>query len=474
MSARPRRTLRAAPCPIAVLALALAGCFVNDAAESAGNSGRQDSGLHIRLDGNFVLNADGSRVVTTASLAVGDPADGARVTHLIGVAIPSLAVRVGPAVDHLDGVEIMLTPNPDRAWLIGRVDQRLSIAPLDLPAMTLGAPLDLPPGKLDAAILAGDGRKLAVGKVWDVDPATRLSLLDVPLGPSELGPDPLTAPVDVPLDGALFDARFTRDGSRLVTLTVPTDANGHYLRAATVTVFATDAPRHVDELARFELPDFSLNLLGIFTWSIRISPDGRWAAVSGRQGEAQTTHVFDLTLNAHHDALPCDGPVGFTPDSAAVVGFRDAPGDASELVITDLASGTSESAPLAYEHPVYWVSPAGGVVVTYPFGERGLVITDLDTLESVQTTGEAVGLREFVVSPDADFVYLVDRGALYLLDIDSSEIVELEPRDRDYDNLNILPDADTLVLSAEDTTRFDLWSVTTASTVASARLPDRR
>lgn len=472
MTHHARPALRAAPCPLAVLALALAGCFVNDAAESAGNTGRQDSGLHVRLDGNFVLNADGSRVVTTASLATTDAADGPRVTHLVGVAIPSLAVRVGPAVDDLESVEIMLSPNPDLAWVVGRVEQRLSISPLTLSSMTRGAPLALPPGELDAAILSGDGRRLAVGKVWSTAPTTRLSLLDVPLATSQLGPDPVA--VDVPLDGALFDARFTRDGARLVTLTVPTDDNGHFLRAATVTVFATDAPGQVGELARFELPDFALNLLGIFTWSIRISPDGRWAAVSGRQGDAQATHVFDLALAAHHDTLPCDGPVGFTPDSAAVVGFRDAPGDASELVITDLTSGASEATPLAYTNPVYWVSPAGGVVVTYPFGDRGLVITDLDTLESVQTTGAQVGLREFVVSPDADFVYLVDRGALYLLDIESSEVIELEPSSRDYDNINILPDADTLVLSAEDTARFDLWSITSASTVATTRLPDTR
>lgn len=462
-----RRSRRGLSIPIIAAAL-IAGCYVNEGQESAGNGASQDTGLHVRLDGNFVLNRDGSRVVTTALLADG----GVSQTHLVGLSLPDLAPLVGPTVQDGANPEIMLTPDPGLAWLVTTSAHRLVVAPLFLDTMTTAAPLQLPAGgDFNAAILSGDGRRLLLGEVWNARDPRPVALLDMPLPPEPLGATPTAVTLDVP--GALFDARFTRDGARLVVLTVPVDGERHFVQAATVSVYATDVPGAAPLLGRFDLDGFSLNLLGILTWSIRISPDGHFAAVSGTEDAAPTTHVIDLRAVTYFGAFPCDGPVGFTPDGQGMVGFRDLAGVGSQLVITDLFAGTSEATNLDYNNPVYWISADGTRVVTYPFSGRGLVITDLDTMESIRSTGADVRLDEFVVSPDADFIYLVDGGGLYLLDIEIGEVSELESPARKYDNINLLPDGDHLILAAAGTTRFDLWSLVTAAVEDSVHLPTR-
>ena len=461
------RAHRALTLPVAAAAL-LAGCFVNDLEESAGNTARQDTGLHVRLAGNFVLNRDGSRIVTTALL--GD-AHSPR-THLVGLTVPDLHPLVGPAVDGLASPEIMLTPDPNVAWLVGTRTQGLDITPLFLDTMTAGAPLDLPAGAFNATILSGDGRRLALGEVWNARHTPPLLLLDVPTPPTALAPDP--TPLHLELPGALFDARFTRAGDRLVVLTVPIDDAGHFTRAATVSVYDTTTRGAALLVGRVELPEFALNLLGALTWSIRITPDGRFAGVSGRLDGIEATHVIRLADGTLFDTFPCDGPVGFGPDSRTMVGFREEAGGTSALVINDLDAGTSEVVPTGLRDPVYWITPDGARVVTYALGEGGLVIADLDSLEVAETHGADVRLSEFAVSSDGDFVYLVDEGALYLLDLELGAVEQLEPASHDYDNINILPDGERLVLSGDDTQRFDLWSVVTGRTERTARLPSRR
>ncbi|TNF30009.1 MAG: hypothetical protein EP329_14450 [Deltaproteobacteria bacterium] len=463
---RPPSHRRGLSLPIVAAAL-IAGCYVNEAQESAGNDASQDSGLHIRLDGNFVLNRDGSRVVTTALL----DDDGVHETHLVGLSLPDMTPLIGPTVRGSASPELMLTPDPSLAWLVTASGHGLVVEPLFLDTMTTAAPLDLPSGDFNAAILSGDGRRLVLGEVWNTRDPHGITLLDMPLPP-----EPLTRTTDaltLDLPGALFDARFTRDGARLVVLTVPVDGERHFERAATVSVYDTSVAGAAPLLGRFHLDGFALNLLGLLTWSIRISPDGHFAAVSGTEHDVATTHVIDLAAVAYHGAYACDGPVGFTPDSHGMIGFDDLAAGQSQLVISDLYAGTSEAITLDYRNPIYWISPDGTRVVTYPFGARGLVITDLDTMESVRSSGADVALDEFVVGPDADFIYLVDHGGLYLLDIELGEVTQLESTARDYDNINILPDGDRLILAAEDTTRFDLWSVVTASVERSRRLPTR-
>ncbi|PKN55185.1 MAG: hypothetical protein CVU56_22595 [Deltaproteobacteria bacterium HGW-Deltaproteobacteria-14] len=467
MSRLHRRSRRGLSIPIVAAAL-IAGCYVNEGQESAGNGASQDTGLHVRLAGNFVLNRDGSRVVTTALLDDG----GVPETHLVGLALPGLEPLVGPTVEDGASPEVMLTPDPRLAWLVTTRTGRLVVEPLLLDTMTTAAPLQLPGGgDFNAAILSGDGRRLVLGEVWDARHPRPIALLDMPLPPEPLGAAPTVVSLDLP--GALFDARFTRDGARLVVLTVPVDGERHFVQAATVSVYATDVAGAAPLLGRFDLDGLSLNLLGVLTWSIRISPDGHFAAVSGTEDGAATTHVVDLRAVTYFDAFPCDGPVGFTPDGRGMVGFRDVVGVGSQLVISDLFAGTSEATDLAYSNPIYWISPDGTRVVTYPFSGRGLVITDLDTMESVRSTGADVRLDEFVVSPDADFIYLVDQGGLYLLDIEIGAVSQLESPARKYDNINLRPDGDRLILAADDTTRFDLWSLVTATVEASARLPTR-
>ncbi|PIE17153.1 MAG: hypothetical protein CSA66_06655 [Proteobacteria bacterium] len=256
-------------------------------------------------------------------------------------------------------------------------------------------------------------------------------------------------------------------------MSVPAAEDGHLVEGAIVSIFDVDSagPRL---RASTRVEGLSLNLLGYLTWALRISPDGRWGAISGRLEERETTVVFDLRTGERYADFPCDGPVGFSPDSLTMVGFRRVDEGQSELVINDVLAKTSEVEPFAFSRPVYWIAPDGRRVVTYAMGERGLVITDLDLMATETVGGPEVALNEFAVGPDADFIYLVDHGALYLLDLELGEVHQLEPATRDYDNINILPGGDALILAAADTSRFELWSVVTATTESSVTLPTRR
>ncbi|MCA9519151.1 MAG: hypothetical protein KC635_29650 [Myxococcales bacterium] len=455
---------------LAALATLIGACYVNDMEESAGNGARQDSGLHVTIEGNFILNVDGSRVVTTALLA---DRDGASATHLVGLEVPGLDALVGPSLDGASGLRVMQTPDPDRAWLVTTRAGRLDVAPLALDAMTLGRSLTLPDIGVDgfnAANLANDGRTLAVARVWAADALHKVLLGDVDGGALR------GAWHDLDVTGALFDLRFTGDGQRVVTLSVPVDGAGHFTASAILAVHDLLAPGVPGEARVVTLDGFHLNLLGVLTWAIRLSPDGRLAAVSGRDDAgAGVTHVVDLDTGALFGSYPCEGPVGFGPDGATMVGFeREDDGRSSALVVTDLASGVSETTPYGFANPVYWLSPSGKRVVVYPFAGSGLVVTDLDTLESSAVGGgDGVALTEFAVSPDGDFVYLVYDGGLWLLDLETAEVSALAPTTRGYDNINILPGGDTLVLSRDGTTRFELFDLVSASVVAGATLPTR-
>lgn len=460
------RPLRRSHAILAASAALIAACYINDAEESAANRDRQDSGLQVPIEGNFILNADGSRVVTTALIV--DRA-GVGVTHLVGLTVPGLEPLIGPPLEPTSAPRVMQTPDPALAWLVVARSGQLEVAPLALDTVTLGRALPVPAAAtFNAANLSSDGRTLAMARVWDAGAAPKVLLGDVGGGALRGA----WRELDVP--GALFDVRFTRGSERVVTLSVPVDGQGHFEPSAVLAVHDLAAPGLPGATRALTLDGFHLNLLGVLTWAIRLSPDERLAAVSGRDDAGRgVTHVIDLDTGALFGTFPCEGPVGFGPDGETMVGFaRTDDGRASALVVTDLASGVSETTPYGFANPVYWLSPSGRRVVVYPFAGSGLVMTDLDTLESSAVGGgDDVALTEFSVSPDGDFVYLVYDGGLWLLDLETAEVSALAPASRGYDDINILPGGDTLVLSRAGGTRFELFDLVTATVAASASLP---
>lgn len=458
-----------------------ANCFVNEGEECAGNSCSQDPGKAQTIAGNLLVSADGSMAVTALQQTL---ADGSSVVRLLGVSLPDGALVPGPVVEAPEVPSLLLTPDVHRAWLVRLADGVASLAPFDLATMSEGGALPLEAGRYRAPLAGPLGGWLSLIEQGAAGRAeTAIHVVRTADG----------AAFDVATGGLAYDARLTRDEGRLVAFVQPSefllgDTTGGPVGLSTYEVRAwalgaagpSDAPT-----TSVRLENFEPNLLGYLAWAVRLSPDGRWAVVSGLEkvGEhvetdpetgapetvddlEQVTALVDLDEGRLHARLRCGGPVAFTPDSGTLVGFRYVPqgeGTSTELVFVDVGSLAETAAEVPYVFPVYYVTPAGDLVVTYGLlesdGEHRVTLTSLDTGESTASEGPALGLAEFAVSADGRTMFAVDGGALYALSLYDGRVTEIEGPEYQADNVSLLPDGDTLLVTREETSLLDLRSL---------------
>lgn len=466
-----------------------ATCFVNDGEECAGNSCSQDPGKAQTIAGNLLVSADGSMAVTALQQTL---SDGTSLVRLLGVSLPDGALVPGPVVEAPEVPSLLLTPDVHRAWLARSDDGVASLAPFDLATMSEGGALPLEAGRYRAPLAGPLGGWLSLIEQGAAGRAeTAIHLVRTADG----------AAFDVASGGLVYDARLTRDEGRLVAFVLPSeflvgDTAGATVGLSTYEVrawaLAAGGPSDVPGTS-VRLENFEPNLLGYLAWAVRLSPDGRWAAVSGQEkvGEhvendpetgapetvddlEQVTALVDLDEGRLHARLRCGGPVAFTPDSGTLVGFRYVPapstslgaggeGTGTELVFVDVGSLAETAAEVPYVFPVYYVTPAGDLVVTYGLlesdGEHRVTLTSLDTGESTASEGPALGLAEFAVSADGRTMFAVDGGALYALGLYDGRVTELEGVEYAADNVSLLPDGDTLLVTREKTSLLDLRSL---------------
>ena len=480
---------------VSMAAVWQANCFVNEGEECAGNTCSQDPGKATPVAGNLLLSADGSMAVTALQETLAN--DATRVT-LLGVSLPDGALVPGPVVTTPVVPSVLLTPDVHQAWLAREDGGVASLTPLDLATMEEGAALDLEPGRYRAPLVGPLGGWMSlIEQGATTRPETALRL--VRLGDRRA--------FDLATGGLAYDARLTRDEGRVVALVHPAEflPGGTVEETVAVSTYEVrawtlGAEGPAAEPLAVRVDNFEPNLLGWLSWSVRLSPDGRWAAVSGYEkigehvetdaetGATETvddlrpvTALVDVVEGRLHARLACGGPVAFTPDSATVVGYRpldaasSSDGQAgSELVFTDLATLAETTAEVGYAFPVYYVTPTGDLVVTYGLfetdGEHRVLLTSLDTGETTAAEGPALALSEFVVSLDGRTLYAVDQGGLYALGLYDGTVTEVRAPDTAADNVALLPDGATLLLTRDKTRALDLIDLSTLQTTRSIGL----
>ena len=214
--------------------------------------------------------------------------------------------------------------------------------------------------------------------------------------------------------------------------------------------------------------------------TLQISPDGRTALLSPSFCSKDPVSVINLVTHAFVKNLPGFGPAAWSPDGRYAVAFgRRA--DLLEvagiqttarysLLFFELPGLSMEVLELGDDLPIYSVTPDGEVVLLYSLihgsAYDGIYMVDVQTRTIRETMGPEVDLREFVMTPDGQLVYLID-GGLFQLDVSTGRIdyVQLPcgapgmPTRCNPDMVNILPNGQTLVLGYRDLAQFAFYDV---------------
>ncbi len=177
--------------------------------------------------------------------------------------------------------------------------------------------------------------------------------------------------------------------------------------------------------------------------------------------------------------LPGFGPVALSPDGDIAVAFIDR--DANDpdapalpekvvrslaryhLMFIDPVSLEYETSELGDVLPRYAFTPNGASLLIdtddYDRTEAAILILDIEEQESRMVTGDDVALDNFVLTPDSEHAFIIDRG-LYDLEIDAARTSKVA-LDFSPKSINMTPDGKTLLLKAEldgDVRLFDVES----------------
>jgi hypothetical protein len=114
------------------------------------------------------------------------------------------------------------------------------------------------------------------------------------------------------------------------------------------------------------------------------------------------------------------------------------------------------------------------MVVTYGLletgGEHRVLLTSLDTGATSEADAPGLALTEFAVSADGRTIYAIDGGALVALGIYDGHVTVLRDAEAEADNLCLLPDGDTLLVTRQKTSLLDLVSLSTGQTTRTVEL----
>lgn len=225
-----------------------------------------------------------------------------------------------------------------------------------------------------------------------------------------------------------------------------------------------------------DVPDVNPDMMFSFTW-VGVSPDDRYAVfpVVG-QGEAGADEhqllVLDTTTQEVRVVADAKGPVGFTPDGSTIVSYTDtADGLGQNLLLIDAVTLEKDEQAVPIEGGItYFVSHDGNyVVVASNWGDQRLVLYDVDNESLTEMAGPGIGLDEFVSRLGHRELWLVDRQALYRLDLDAGDL-ETVPTSFAPEHINILRNHDWLVLDDARSERLVFFDPADKQTVSSVSL----
>jgi hypothetical protein len=293
----------------------------------------------------------------------------------------------------------------------------------------------------------------------------------------------------IPHDGEWLEAMWMHESDRLVAVVFyEMDTEGAHARILSWSVESLIAAQwKPDEVTKlWPSPELDINVPGVtgdfffsFTW-VGISPDDRWAVFPVRRVEGQDMYSYELivldTMTKEVRSVPgAKGPVGFTPDGATIVSYKDVPveeGTDQSLLLIDAATLAVDPVDVPIDGGItYFISHEGNyVVVASNFGGQELVLYDVDQDKTTQMAGPGVGLNEFVSRAGKGEMWLVDNQTLFRVDVVKGEIETIETDFRP-EHVNILPKLDRLVLDGAESEELYFWSPETRETVLKATLP---
>ncbi len=189
----------------------------------------------------------------------------------------------------------------------------------------------------------------------------------------------------------------------------------------------------------------SLEAIGVsaddMTW---VFPLARFA---GSANPTPVLEVFDVPTQSVGEVPNARGPVGFTPDDATIVSYRDdsANANVSDLLLVGRGSLDASVVPLPgdIDLPSFFVSHAGNLVlVTQALGTAAMVLYDVDNQQLTHLAGPQVELDDFVSSGTQRWV---PSAGLYRVDLAAQDVTSI-PLTWTPSHINILPTRNLLVL----------------------------
>ncbi|MBX7191880.1 MAG: hypothetical protein K1X94_07470 [Sandaracinaceae bacterium] len=298
----------------------------------------------------------------------------------------------------------------------------------------------------------------------------------------------------VPHDGAWLEAMWLNGGDRLAAI-VFYDPYTRSQRARILVWdmrgvaeggFATDDtglwPSPVHDIL---VPGVSYDFFFSYTW-IGVAPDDSRVvfpvlrAANDVYDGAHELLVLDMADGTTASVPDAYGPVAFTPDSSSIVSYRYADqigSSQSQLLLIDAETLEVDPHPIelpAYDSthwptPTFFVSHAGHwILIAGSFGDQQLVLFDTDANAQTQLGGPTIFLGNFASRDEHSEIWISSSG-LHRLDLETTSL-ETIPLDFELGTLNILPRHDWLVLSEPANERVHFWDPDTRTTVRTATL----
>lgn len=224
---------------------------------------------------------------------------------------------------------------------------------------------------------------------------------------------------------------------------------------------AAVAPAPVWEVS---LPDSFVSTLFSYSW-IGVDPLDRYVAFPLRRADGtDAIAVADVADGAVRWVEGVSGPVAFTPDGGAFVGWSTSSDEGASLIVVDTLTLDRQVIPLpTYIIPSYFVSHDGAqVLVASALGEAELSIVDTSTGEVVPL-GRPGGLWSFTSRLGHDEVWMTGTAPV---EGASSELWRLDLLRGDVQTVDVgwspgqvvwFPTSDLLLLDDTARARMVLW-----------------
>lgn len=158
---------------------------------------------------------------------------------------------------------------------------------------------------------------------------------------------------------------------------------------------------------------------------LTVTSDGGRAFLAPTVCGRDPVSVIDLEEPKFNRNLPGFGPVALAPDGTVVAFMPD--GEAYDLMVIDADTLDFRTTPVGPYLPRFAITPDGKVLLvdTTELGRDQVTLVDTHTLEHRTVAGPAMYLSNFVMTPDSQWAFAIDRDELWSLDIIGAKATHL-------------------------------------------------